>query len=131
MRASRVILSVRYLRVPCLFEQIRIAQDDGSYVRLMDQLLKTHLLILDDWGMQKVTAQQRQDLMEVIENRHGRGSTLIASQLPTVHWHDYISSATLADAILGRLLHGARRLNLRGESLRKASAKYIEEVGPS
>ena len=89
------------------------------------------LLILDDWGMQKVTAQQRQDLMEVIEDRHGRGSTLIASQLPTEHWHDYIGSATLADAILDRLLHGAHRLNLKGESLRKAKAQKPESVDPS
>jgi len=82
-QACRQGLSVRYLRVPRLFEQLRIAHGDGSYARLMNQLLKTDLLILDDWGMQKVTAQQGQDLMEVIEDRHGRGSTLIASQLPT------------------------------------------------
>ena len=86
-------------------------------------MLKTDLLILDDWGMQKVTAQQRQDLMEVIEDRHGRGSTLIAGQLPTEHRHDYIDFATLADAILDRLLHGAHRLNLKGESMRKAKHK--------
>lgn len=77
------------------------------------------LLILDGWGMQKITAAQRQDLREVIEDRHGRRSTLIASQLPVAHWHDYIGEATLADAILDRLLHGAHRLNLKGESLRK------------
>ena len=91
----------------------------------------TDLLILDDWGMQKVNAQQRQDLMEVIEDRHGRGSTLIASQLPTEHWHDYIGSATLADAILDRLLHGAHRLNLKGESLRKANAQNAVSIDPS
>lgn len=112
-----------YLRVPWLFEQVRIAHGDGSYARLMTQLLKTDLLILNDWGMQKVNAQQQQDLMAVIENRHGRGSRLIASQLPTEHWHDYIGSATLADAILDRLLHGAHRLHLKGESLRKANAQ--------
>ena len=113
------------------FEQVRIAHGDGSYGRLMNQLLKTNLLILDDWGMQKITAQQRQDLMEVIEDRHGRGSTLIASQLPTEHWHDYIGSATLADAIMDRLLHGAHRLNLKGESLRKTNAQKTESVDPS
>ena len=110
---------------------LEVSHGDGSYARLMNQLLKTDLLILDDWGMQKVTAQQRQDLMEVIEDRHGRGSTLIASQLPTEHWHDYIDSATLADAILDRLLHGAHRLNLKGESLRKAKAQNTESVDPS
>jgi len=121
-QACRQGRSVRYLRVPRLFEALRIAHGDGSYARLMTQLQKTDLIILDDWGMQKVTGPQRQDLMEVIEDRHGRGSTLIASQLPVEHWHEYIGSATLADAILDRLLHGAHRLNLNGESLRKAAA---------
>ena len=120
-QACRQGRSVRYLRVPRLFEQLRIAHGDGSYARLMGQLQKTDLLILDDWGMQKVTGPQRQDLMEVIEDRHGRGSTLIASQLPTEYWHEYIGSATLADAILDRLLHGAHRLNLKGESMRKTT----------
>lgn len=130
-QACRQGLSVRYLRVPRLFEQLRIAHGDGSYARLMGQLQKTHLLILDDWGMQPLTATQRQDLMEVIEDRHGRGSTLIASQLPAEHWHDYIGSATLADAILDRLLHGAHRLNLKGESMRKNAAENNASVDAS
>lgn len=115
-------LSVRYLRLPTLLEQLRIAHGDGSYVRLMGQLLKTDLLILDDWGIQPLNRQQRNDLMEVIEDRHDRRSTLIASQLPVDHWHEYIGEATLADAILDRLLHGAHRLNLTGESMRKERA---------
>lgn len=118
-QACRQGLSVRYLRLPTLLEQLRIAHGDGSYVRLMGQLLKTDLLILDDWGIQPLTSHQRNDLMEVIEDRHDRRSTLIASQLPIDHWHDYIGEATLADAILDRLLHGAHRLNLTGESMRK------------
>jgi len=118
-QACRRGLSVRYLRLPNLFEQLRIAHGDGSYVRLMGQLLKTDLLILDDWGIQKLTTAQRNDLMEVIEDRHGRRSTLIASQLPVEHWHEYLGEATLADAILDRLLHGSHRLNLTGESMRK------------
>jgi DNA replication protein DnaC len=92
----------------------------------MNQLLKTDLLILDDWGIQKVSAAQRADLMEVIEDRHGRRSTLIASQLPTDHWHEYIGEATIADAILDRLLHGAHRLNLTGESMRKNTADLTD-----
>ena len=124
--ACRRGYSVRYLRLPQLFEMLRIAHGDGSYPRLMNQLLKTDLLILDDWGIQKVSAAQRNDLMEVIEDRHGRRSTLIASQLPTEYWHEYIGEATLADAILDRLLHGAHRLNLTGESLRKTSNKLTE-----
>ena len=121
-QACRQGISVRYLRLPNLFEQLRIAHGDGSYPRLMNQLLKIDLLILDDWGIQKMTAAQRQDLMEVIEDRHGRRSTLIASQLPIEHWHEYIGEATLADAILDRLLHSAHRLNLCGESMRKNTA---------
>lgn len=124
--ACRRGLSVRYLRLPRLFEMLRIAHGDGSYTKLMNQLLKTDLLILDDWGIQKVSAAQRNDLMEVIEDRHGRRSTLIASQLPTEYWHEYIGEATIADAILDRLLHGAHRLNLTGESMRKTKAHLTD-----
>jgi len=116
-------LSVRYFRLPRLFEMLRIAHGDGSYPRLMNQLAKTDLLILDDWGIQKTAAAQRNDLMEVIEDRHGLRSTLIASQLPIEHWHEYIGEATLADAILDRLLHQAHRLPLKGESMRKKQQK--------
>jgi len=120
-QACRQGLSVRYLRLPRLFETLRIAHGDGSYPRLMSQLAKTQLLILDDWAIQPLNATHRSDLMEVIEERHGGGATLIASQLPIEHWHDYIGEATLADAILDRLLHNAHRLALKGESLRKRS----------
>ena len=118
-QACRQGLSVRYLRLPTLLEQLRIAHGDGSYVRLMGQLRKTDLLILDDWGISPLTRSHRNDLMEVIEDRHDRRSTLITSQLPIDHWHEYIGEATLADAILDRLLHNAHRLALKGESLRK------------
>lgn len=121
-QACRQGLSVRYYRLPRLFETLRIAHGDGSYPRLMNQLVKTHLLILDDWAIGPLTAAQRGDLMEVIEERHGRQATLIASQLPVEHWHDYIGEATLADAILDRLLHKAHRLALKGDSMRKAAS---------
>ena len=124
--ACRRGFSVRYLRLPRLFEMLRISHGDGSYTKLMSQLLKTDLLILDDWGIQKVSAAQRNDLMEVIEDRHGRRSTLIASQLPTDHWHEYIGEATIADAILDRLLHGAHRINLTGESMRKTKENLTD-----
>lgn len=125
--ACRRGLSVRYLRLPRLFEMLRIAHGDGSYAKLMNQLLKTDLLILDDWGIQKISAAQRNDLMEVIEDRHGRRSTLIASQLPIEHWHEYIGEATIADAVLDRLLHGAHRLNLIGDSMRKTKAQLTDD----
>ena len=121
-QACRLGLSTRYLRLPRLFEKLRIAHGDGSYPRLMRTLAKTQLLILDDWGIQKMTPPQRNDLMEIIEERHHRRATLIASQLPTEHWHEHLGEPTLADAILDRLLHNAHRLNLTGESMRKKHA---------
>ena len=124
--ACRRGFSVRYLRLPRLFEMLRIAHGDGSYTKLMSQWLKTDLLILDDWGIQKVSAAQRADLMEVIEDRHGRCSTLIASQLPIEYWHEYIGEATIADAVLDRLLYGAHRLNLNGDSMRKTRTKLTD-----
>ena len=130
-QACRLGFSVRYVRLPRLFETIRIAQGDGSYPRLMNQLTKTQLLILDDWGIRPLTAPQRNDLMEIIEERHDRSATLIAGQLPVEHvcscgagdWHDYIGDATLADAILDRLLHNTYRITLKGESMRKKTTK--------
>ncbi|MES9904582.1 MAG: IS21-like element helper ATPase IstB [Sedimenticola sp.] len=122
-QACRQGLSVHYLRLPNLFEQLRISHGDGTYPRLMNRLLKMDLLILDDWGLQKITAAQRQDLME---DRHGRKSTLITSQLPTKNWHEYIGEATLADAILDRLLHGSHRLDLNGGSMRKITDQLTD-----
>jgi len=121
-QACRLGLSVRYVRLPRLFETLRIAHGDGSYPRLMNQLAKTDVILLDDWGIQNITAAQRNDLMEVIEDRHGLRATLIASQLPVEHWHEYIGEATLADAILDRLVHNAYKNNLKGGSMRKRKA---------
>ncbi|MCP3883711.1 MAG: ATP-binding protein [Sulfitobacter sp.] len=129
-QACRQGLSVRYFRLPRLFEMLRIAHGDGSYPRLMNQLAKTDLIILDDWGIQKIAAAQRNDLMEVIEDRHGLRSTLIGSQLPIEHWHEFIGEATLADAILDRLLHTAHRLPLKGESLRKRQLDNPDAENP-
>lgn len=118
-QACRQGLSTRYYRLPRLLDQLRIAHVDGSYPRLMQQLLRTELIILDDWAIAPLSAAQRNDLMELIEDRHGLRSTLIASQLPLEHWHDYLGEPTLADAILDRLLHNAHRLALKGASLRR------------
>jgi DNA replication protein DnaC len=96
----------------------------------MNQLAKTDLLILDDWGIQKMATAQRNDLMELIEDRHGLRATLIAGQLPVEHWHEYIGEATLADAILDRLLHNAHRLALIGESLRKRQKENLDAEQP-
>lgn len=118
-QACRQGLSVRYVRLPRLFATLGIAHGDGSYARLMNQLAKTDLLILDDWAIRKPDTAQRNDLMEIIEDRHGLKSTLIASQLPIEHWHDHLGGATVADALLDRLLHNAHRLQLTRDSMRK------------
>ena len=115
-------ISVRYYRASRLFETLTIAHGDGSFGKLLTQLAKTDLLIIDDWGLEVLTRQQRNDLLEVMEDRHGNGSTLITSQLPTPHWHEAIGEPTLADAILDRLLHNAYKIKLKGESMRKKQA---------
>jgi DNA replication protein DnaC len=125
-QAARQGHTVRYLRLPRLLEQLAVARGDGSYARLMSQLARADLLILDDWGIQPLSPPQRNDLMEIIEDRHGLRSTLIASQLPVDRWHDYLGEPTLADAILDRLLHNAHRLPLSGESMRKTTADLTQ-----
>jgi len=125
-QVCRLGLSTRYFRVPRLIEDIRIAHGDGRYARLMKQLANTELLILDDFGIHKLNAAQRNDLMEVVEERHEKKSTLIASQLPVEHWHDAIGEATLADAILDRLLHRAHRIAMTGDSMRKTAADLTD-----
>jgi len=122
-QACRVGLSTRYYRLPRLLDALRISRGDGTYARLLTQLQKSDLLILDDWGSVPLESSQRQDLMEVIEDRHGARSTLIGSQLPVTKWHAWIGEATLADAILDRLIHGSHRLPLKGGSMRKARAE--------
>jgi len=112
-------IPVRYYRSSRLFETLTVAHGDGSFGRLLAQLAKTELLIIDDWGLDVLTQQQRNDMLEMMEDRHGRGATLITSQLPTTHWHEAIGDPTLADAILDRLLHNATKLHVKGESMRK------------
>ena len=115
-------ISVRYYRSSRLFETLTVAHGDGSFGKLLTQLEKTELLIIDDWGLDVLTQQQRNDMLEIMEDRHGRGATLITSQLPTTHWHEAIGDPTLADAILDRLLHNAHKLQMKGESMRKKHA---------
>jgi DNA replication protein DnaC len=108
-----------YLRLPQFFYQIALARADGTYGSLMKRFSKTHLLVLDDLGLTPLSDSERRDLLEVIEERHGAGSTLVASQLPVDHWHDHIADPTLADAILDRLIHNAHRIQLKGGSMRR------------
>lgn len=114
--------SALYVRAPRLFEDVAIARGDGRYTRLMNSWAKTNLLVIDDWGLSALTDPQRRDLLEILEDRHNRQSTIITSQLPVKHWHEIIGNPTLADAILDRLVHNAYSINLRGDSMRK---KYV------
>ncbi|MCL6272296.1 IS21-like element helper ATPase IstB, partial [Sansalvadorimonas sp. 2012CJ34-2] len=106
--------SVRYYRVSRLLEELTLARGDGSYSKQLRQLEKTDLLILDDWGLEPLTQEQRNDLLEIMDDRHEKTSTIVTSQLPTKEWHASIGDATLADAILDRLMHNAHRLKLKG-----------------
>jgi DNA replication protein DnaC len=122
-KACRDNRSVLYHRVPRLFDALALARGDGRLDRLLRSLARVELLILDDWGLSPLTADQRRDLLEILEDRHGRGSTMVTSQLPVEHWHEIIGDPTIADAILDRLVHNAHRLILKGESLRKTAVK--------
>jgi DNA replication protein DnaC len=125
-KACRDGYTVHYARVPRLFAELELAHGDGRFARLFRTLVKVDLLILDDWGPDRLNASQRRDLMEIIEDRHGRGSTLISSQLKVDKWHEVIAEPTFADAILDRIVHNAYRLNLDGPSLRKIKATNAE-----
>lgn len=117
--ACRQGFSALYLRVPRLFEELRIAHGDGSFTKRLAQLAKIDLLILDDWGLQEPDPSARHDLLEIIDDRVGNRSTLITSQLPLEHWHAWLQDPTIADAILDRLVHQAHKFLLKGESMRK------------
>lgn len=125
-QACRYGLSTRYERVSRLLEDLRIARGDGSYGKRLAWLAKFDLLILDDFGLKPLAAQERHDLLEVVEDRHGSRSTLVTSQLPIASWHEYINEPTVADALLDRLLNHAHRLELKGESLRTRTADLTE-----
>jgi DNA replication protein DnaC len=118
-KACREGYTVRYLRLPRLFQDLQIAKGDGRYPKLLAALAKTDLIALDDWGLAPLTDEQRRDLLELIEDRHGLRSTLVAAQLPVDKWHAQIGDPTLADAIMDRLIHNAHKIPLKGDSMRK------------
>jgi len=122
-RACRMGLSSYYIRLPRLFQELGIARADGSYPNIMKKLSRTHVLILDDFGLAPMAQAERRDLLEVIEDRHGLFSTIVATQLPIGSWHDNIKDPTIADAILDRLIHNAHKITLKGESMRKIRSR--------
>lgn len=117
--ACRQGLTVRYIRAPRLFEELRVSHGDGSFTRRLQQLAKVDLLILDDWGLSPLTGADRNDLLEILDDRAATRATAITSQMPIAHWHEYLGDPTLADAILDRILHSAHKIELKGESMRK------------
>lgn len=118
--------SIKYYRLSRLLLALSQAKADGSYSKSLQSLAKLDLLILDDWGLEPLTAAQRNDLMEIMDDRHGCSSTAMISQLPTDQWYQSIGDNTLADAILDRLMHNAHRISLKGESMRKTQSKLTD-----
>jgi DNA replication protein DnaC len=127
-KACRDNRSVLYQRVPRLFEELALARGDGRHPRLLRNLGRADLLILDDWGLEPLDAAARHDLLEILEERYGRRSTMITSQLPVDRWHEIIGDPTYADAILDRLVHNAHRIELAGESMRRTRGKQNQKA---
>jgi DNA replication protein DnaC len=120
-----------YYYVPKFFRDLQIARADGSLCQLLKKLARVALLVIDDLGIASVTVQQYRDLLEVLDDRHGNGATLITSQLPVEEWHRIIGDATVADAIMDRLAHNAYRIALEGESVRKLKGRAGTKENPS
>ena len=121
-KACRDGFAARYYRLPRLCFELALARADGSYLKLLSQLAKADLLILDDWGIAPLEGQAQHDLLEVIDDRAQSHSTLVASQVPPSEWHQLFADPTVADAVLDRLLHNAVRIDLKGGSMRKKTS---------
>jgi DNA replication protein DnaC len=119
---------VVYHNVPKLFSKLKMSKADGSYLKEIAKIERQHLLILDDFGIQPLDVQSRTALMEIIEDRHGKGALIVTSQIPINKWYDVIGEQTIADAILDRIIHNAHRLELKGESLRKRRTGENENI---
>jgi DNA replication protein DnaC len=122
--ACRHNFNVRYQRTSRLLHQTTLSHADGSYPRLLDAFARVQLLVLDDWLRDPLTRPQSQDLLEILDDRYGRSSTLVATQVPTAEWHARFPDPTIGDAILDRLVHNAHRLALKGESRRKTNSPF-------
>lgn len=129
VQAARKGITVGYRRVGRLLEDMEIAHADGSLPKLRQQLAKLQLLVLDDFGLVPLTARGRSDLLELLDDRVGTSSTLVAGQLPIKDWHGFINDPALADAILDRLIHSSIKLTLRGESMRKLKSADQPSTG--
>ena len=119
-QACRLGFMTLYARTSKLLHDLEIAKADGSYSKLLSKIAKVNLLIIDDWGLTPLTPAERRDLLEILDDRYSRGSTLITSQFPINTWHELIGEPTIADAIFDRLVHAAHKITLKGDSMRKA-----------
>ena len=119
---------VLYEHTSKLFARLKMGKADGTYLKEITRMEKQELLIIDDFGIQPLDQQSRTMLMEIIEDRHGKASTIFTSQVPVNKWHEVIGEQTIADAILDRIIHDAHRLELKGESMRKKRAILTEEL---
>ena len=126
--ACRLGYTARYVRLPRLLPELALARADGRYPKLLREYAKAHVLVIDDWGLTPLTSEGRRDLLEILDDRHHRQSTLVTSQLPVASWHAYLDEPTLADALLDRLVHNAYTLNLTGESLRKRKTPLTNSI---
>ena len=122
-QAARSGFTVLYVRAPRLLEELRVAHGDGSFARRLMQLARIDLLAIDDFAIAPVSAAERNDLLELLDDRVGTRATLITSQLPVTAWHEWLNDPTLADAILDRIVHSAHKIALTGESMRKRQVK--------
>ncbi len=120
-----------YYYAPKLFRALQTAQADGSLLSLLKKMARAPLLVIDDLGIASVTGKAYRDLLEILDDRQGQGATLMTSQFPVDQWHEVIADATVADAILDRLVHNAYRIELKGESLRKNAVARLENQTPS
>jgi DNA replication protein DnaC len=127
LQACRQIISVKYFRLPRLLETLRIAHADGSYAGLISQIAKVQLIILDDWGIDILGREQRNDLLEILEDRYQQSATIITTQLPIKRWHEFIGEATIADAILDRVVHNAYHIKFNGDSFRRKDGKNLNK----
>lgn len=121
-QACRSGFRALYRRVPRLLEELALAHADGTYTRLLGRIAKIDVLVLDDWGLAPLREQERRDMLEIFDDRHGTRSAILTSQLPVEKWHDYVADPTIADALLDRVVHNAHRIKLKGPSRRKPEA---------
>lgn len=125
-QACMLGMTTFYANTYKLFEELKMAKADGSYPKILKRLAKQELLILDDFGIKPMDQHARMALMEIMEDRHQKQSTIITTQLPIKHWHETIGESTIADAVMDRLVHAAHRIELKGESMRKLLATKKE-----